>query len=239
VVNNATFRSGETLAPGSIVALFGSQLTTGDPAAATSVPLPTELGDPKVRVLVNGNPAPLYYSSAGQINFQMPFDLNPGEAVIQVERGGQLGNRMAVTIGTTEPRILRFGIGEYGIVSNNDGTFALPPNISAVPGRATTPGAAIVIYAIGLGRTSPAVATGAGAPSAEPLARPTASYRVRFGPGFAAVVAEPFYVGLTGGFVGLYQVNVFVPAGSPKGAEIPLALETGGVIGNTVHIAVQ
>jgi uncharacterized protein (TIGR03437 family) len=47
------------------------------------------------------------------------------------------------------------------------------------------------------------------------------------------------FSGLTPGDVGLYQVNAQVPAGSPKGAAVPVAISIGGATSNTVTIAVQ
>ena len=82
VVNNGTFASGESLAQGDIAALFGDQLTYGDPQQASSLPLQTSLGG--TQVLVNGQPAPVYYVSPGQINFEIPIDAAIGDATVQV-----------------------------------------------------------------------------------------------------------------------------------------------------------
>ena len=47
------------------------------------------------------------------------------------------------------------------------------------------------------------------------------------------------FSGLTPGAVGVYQVNVQVPADAPAGDAVPLTLSIGGVTSNTVTIAVQ
>ena len=47
------------------------------------------------------------------------------------------------------------------------------------------------------------------------------------------------YKGISPGFVGLYQVNVPVPDGSPSGSAIPIIIRIGGATSNTVTIAVQ
>jgi uncharacterized protein (TIGR03437 family) len=47
------------------------------------------------------------------------------------------------------------------------------------------------------------------------------------------------FSGLAPGFVGLYQVNVQVPAAAPSGAAVPVALTIAGVQSNTVTIAIQ
>jgi uncharacterized protein (TIGR03437 family) len=44
---------------------------------------------------------------------------------------------------------------------------------------------------------------------------------------------------LVPGAVGLYQVNVQVPAGVPAGSAVPVVLRIGGVSSNAVTIAVQ
>ena len=51
--------------------------------------------------------------------------------------------------------------------------------------------------------------------------------------------AEVAFSGLAPGFVGVYQVNVIVPMDSPTGDSVPLSLSIGGVLSNTVTLAVQ
>src|SRR5262249_5198750 len=59
------------VAPGAIAAIFGQGLTSGDTGFAQSgQPLPTSLNG--VEVKVDGAPAPLFFVSPQQINFQMP-----------------------------------------------------------------------------------------------------------------------------------------------------------------------
>ena len=47
------------------------------------------------------------------------------------------------------------------------------------------------------------------------------------------------YAGLAPGFIGLYQVNVMVPAGTPPGLSIPLMLKVGSQQSNPVLVALQ
>ena len=66
--------------------------------------------------------------------------------------------------------------------------------------------------------------------------------RVFFGAGYlpaTGVAADPFFVGLTPGLVGLYQINVTVPAEAPRGDAVPVALGSGTVVSNRVVIAIQ
>src|SRR3954468_714078 len=71
VVNAASFKN-ETFASGSILSLFGQNLCACPAAGvgATAFPLPTTLGGATVKV--GGVSSPLFYVSAGQINFQLP-----------------------------------------------------------------------------------------------------------------------------------------------------------------------
>jgi uncharacterized protein (TIGR03437 family) len=46
------------------------------------------------------------------------------------------------------------------------------------------------------------------------------------------VEAQPFYQGLAPGFVGLYQVNVFIPAGAPLGDAVPIVIKQNGIASN-------
>ena len=240
VVNNATFEAGDVVAQGSIVAIFGEQFTTGDAKQATSLPLGTDLGGAKV--FVNNVPAPVYYVSANQINFQIPYDAAPGDAVVRVERDGQRGNDVSVRIAKGAPRLLRLGVGNYAIAVNQDGSFpiATTPGLNSRPARA---GETLVLYAIGGGPTSPDVTSGTAAP-ANPLGRSTGSYAVTFGVpgpfGDGVATVTPGYVGLTPNFVGLYQVNVTIPEDAPKGSNIPVVLVSGDYgPSNTVTVAIQ
>ena len=240
VLNNATFGADEPLAPGGITSVFGEQFTA--PGAALSLaagaPLPTTLGG--ARVLVNDRPVPIYFVSYGQINFQLPFDLTPGEATIRVERDGARGNGASIAIVERSPRVLIWPIaGNYGIVVNNDGTLPLPngTRLGAFSGRPARAGDALVIYAIGLGQTEPAVQTGVASP-ADPLGR-VAATTVAFGArGPFGSGADPIYAGLSPGFVGLYQINVLVPDGLQPG-NVDVSLDVNGKASNTFRIVVQ
>ena len=108
IVNAANFGQGlfvgRYLAPGVIFSIFGTSLTDGTTAAATSTPLPTQLAG--ARVLVNGTPAPLFFASPLQINAQFPVDVT-GLASVQVEvetSGGVLTSDPASSTSAWSPR---------------------------------------------------------------------------------------------------------------------------------------
>jgi uncharacterized protein (TIGR03437 family) len=228
VVNNATFAAGEDIAPGDIVAIFGEQFTfTTDQGSAP--PLKTAIGG--AAVLVNGNPAPMYYALYGQLAFQMPVDAPLGTNVIQVRRDDLTSNPVTVNVVPRAPRLLVNLATGYGIIQKADYSVVTPDN----PAK---PGDTLVIYAIGLGLTSPSVATGAAAPASEPLARLATTPQVSFGASISSRTVLPAFAGLTPGFAGLYQLNVVVPEDAPKGV-VPVTVNFPDAGSNVVWIQVQ
>ena len=212
ILNNGDFDTVEKLPQGGIVALFGDQLTYGDPQESPMLPLSTSLGN--TQVLLNGQAVPLYFVSPAQINFQIPIDAKLGDALIQVVRNGQKGNLAFLTITDRAARfILRDG-GPYVAITTPDGT------LTGIPGHPMGAGDKVTIYAIGLGQTTPVVPSGAASPSNPAAVVPPT--QVCFGEHtpFAVpswICTHASFAGLTPGFAGLYQINLTVPAGVPPG----------------------
>src|SRR3972149_11031809 len=107
---------GEPLAPGSIVSIYGTNLATAAGGAAV-LPLPTSLGNATLSVA--GQDVPLFYSSSGQINAQLPFDLpaNSRPQVFVRVRSAETGPEVpsvpeTITIAATRPAI--FTINQQG-----------------------------------------------------------------------------------------------------------------------------
>lgn len=233
VVNNGNFGANESLAQGDIVAVFGDQFTAGDPQQASSLPLPTSLGG--AQVFVNNQPVPVYYVSAGQVNFQIPYDAAIGDGTVRIDTNGQRGNSVFVNIKARAPRLLSLGGGPYAILTTP--TSAL----TGIPGSPVKAGDTVVIYMIGLGPTSPSVNSGEASPT-NPLATVPGGAKVCFGGGgFGSVplCTDAQFAGLTPGFVGLYQVNVAIPVGVPTGLTVPFYIQLTDTTSNTVQIAVQ
>lgn len=229
VVNNGTFVANEPLALGDIAAVFGDQFTYGDPQGATTLPLGTSLGD--TEVLVNGKPAPVYYVSAGQINFQIPFEAATGDGTIQVVRNGTNGNVIYVNIQSAQPRFLLLG-GGYVIMTTPAGALT---GISSNPAKA---GDTVVIYTIGLGPTSPSVPSGTASPNPAATVPQT---QVCFGQHSQVtqpVCAVAGFAGLTPGLVGLYQINLTIPSGLPTG-NVPIFFTVAGQASDQELIALQ
>ncbi len=240
VVDAASF--GSPVGAGALASLFGSQLAT-DVAQAGVIPLPTTLSD--ATVFVNDAAAPLIFASPGQINFQMPFEV-AGTVRVRVERPGQRGNTVTVPVTNHAAGLYGFPGTTYGIVVNGSApgggvVFPWPdtPAFAGVAKAPAKPGDVLVLYGSGLGPVSPAAATGTAAGS-DPLSNLVGKMQVSFSRTVFAALVDPLFVGLTPGFVGLYQVNVKIPAGQPTDARTPIRLDfPDGTSSNVVEIVVQ
>ena len=227
-VNNGTFGP-ESLARGDVVAVFGDQFTYGDPQT-TPAPLPGTLGD--AQVFVNGQAAPLYYVFPGQLAFQMPVDAALGDGVVQLLRNGQKSNLVHVHVEDRAPHFLLINGGPYVIMTTPEGA------LTGIPSHPVTARDVVVIYTIGLGGTTPPVATGAASPSP---AATVPSTRVCIGeqsPFIQPICVNADFAGLTPGSVGLYQLNVTIPGLLQKGDQ-PIYYTVGGVASDTEAITVK
>lgn len=215
LVNAASFQ-GAALAPGSLVSLFGERLSSGT-AAATTLPLPAELG--AVSVHINGRAAPLLFVSPAQINLQIPWEVATGSASVTALANGLLGNAITASIGDASPGVF--------VAVRPDGS----PITAARP---VTGGEVLIVYANGLGPVDQLQVTGQAAPSS-PLASTREPPRVTVG----GTPAEILFAGLTPGFVGLYQINIRLASGIPAGAATPLVVSIGGQTAPAVSIATR
>jgi hypothetical protein len=100
VVNADGYHPGP-VAPGSIVALFGMNMAPRAAVASRS-PWPKILES--TSVFINGVAAPLAYVSPTQINAQVPFDTEPGQASITVVVGDRVLPPAEMTVSGTFSR---------------------------------------------------------------------------------------------------------------------------------------
>jgi len=229
IVNAASFAKAQPVAPGGIVSVFGVGMASATPGVASSLPLPTSLAG--ATLVVGGINAPLFYSSSGQINAQIPFEL-PSKtrlgAFVQLNLPGSIALSLPETIDldTTRPGIFLAGQSQ-GVVIDVQGRLV----DASAPAAA---GDVVIIYSTGLGTTVPTAGTGRPAPS-DPPARVTTTVTATVG----GVATEVQFAGLTPGLVGLYQVNVKLPPGVPAGPAVPLVITQEGVPSNTVTFAMR
>jgi uncharacterized protein (TIGR03437 family) len=226
LVNGAHF--GFRVAPGAIISIFGERLASAT-QTASGTPLPKVLGG--ARVTMGGIDLALFYVSPGQINAQLPFELQHRSTTdLRVSVDGLSSESMAVILGSVAPGIFIVGQGSTAvgaILRARDSSLVTPAN-------PVSRGEAITIFAIGLGPVAPQPPSGSAA-GAAPLSWTVQVPTVFIG----GVVAPVSYYGLAPGFVGLYQVNAEVPAQAPVGDAAPLVLRVASVSSNTVRLAVR
>lgn len=225
-----------TVAPGSLVSIFGSNLGASV-AQADTIPLSTSLGN--VSVTFNGVPAPLLFVSSGQINAQLPWNVlqsgTAGTATVVVTNNKQVSTAQTLQVGPFSPGI--FAVGNIAVAINPDGSIAAP--VGAIPGINTRPAKindplGLIILCNGLGAVSPQAINGAA--SLDALRTATTTPTVLIGGQPAQVV----FAGMSPQFVGVNQINVAVPSGTPTGNAVPIQISMGGITtSSTITIAVS
>jgi uncharacterized protein (TIGR03437 family) len=233
-IDNASFAVNTPVAPGSLVSIFGTGLA-GDATIAPGPSLPVALGG--ATLTLGGVPVPLIHAFPTQVDAQVPWELaGQTSAPLTIVTDDLSGNTVSVPLAEFSPGIYTAtgtGSGQGAILIDGTATLAAPVS-GPITGQPASRGTFIDIYATGLGPVTNQPASGAPA-SASPLSWTTATVTVTIG----GVPATPSFAGLAPGWVGLYQVNVQVPANAPVGDAVPVALSVGGAASNQVTIAVQ
>ena len=218
LVDAASGQSG-AVTPGKIVVLYGSAL---GPATLANGPV---LGDGRLatsvggtQILFDGVPAPLLYTSSGQLGAIVPYAVD-GKAgtQVQVKNGLFTSASVALPVAGAAPAIFSVdlsGAGQGAIV-NQDG---LTVNSRTRPAKK---GDIVSIYATGEGQTSPAGTDGLVASKLYPKPSRPVQVFVNGKP------VDVFYAGAAPGAVaGLFQVNARIPADTPSG-DVPLEIRVG------------
>jgi uncharacterized protein (TIGR03437 family) len=229
------------VAPGSWVEIYGSNLAastrtwTGADFSGNSAPTLLD----GVQVTTGGQHAYIDYISAGQINAQLPSGTGTGSLQVVVSDGSANSAPVNVTVNTTQPGLLappafKVGGNQYVVALLPDGvTYILPSgSIQGVTSRPAWPGETIVLYGVGFGAVTPAIAAGQIVTQSNQVVSPL---QIVFG----QTPAQLSYYGLSPGFVGLYQFNVVVPVVANSDL-VPLTFNLGGVPGSqTLYTAVR
>ena len=224
VVNGATFAAGP-LAPGSIAAVFGTNLTDNGSSCLPPACNPSVRADKRLsaslagaQVQVNGIPVPMFYATPIQLGIQIPTDLpTGGTASVRVVVDGQASPSSTLNLAPSSPGIFA------GWITHADNTAVAAANPAVV-------GETVTIYATGLGQASSTVPTGE---------VPTGSVTTANTPivtidGVGAPVQSSV---LATCCVGVNQVKVMVPSGIRPATTVPVVITQGGQQSNTVNMA--
>ncbi|MDQ2949743.1 MAG: hypothetical protein M3Y27_28025 [Acidobacteriota bacterium] len=201
VANAASFAQGP-LAPGTIVSIFGKGLARNT-VSATSVPLPLTLDG--TSVTVGDQSLPLFFVSSGQVNAQLPFQVQNGSALLTVRNAAGSAAALPITIAAASPAIFTTTSDGKGPAISVHADFRL---VEKLTGENATIDETIVLFCTGFGSVDNFNTAGAPGPSS-PLANTTQKTGVLMD----GRPAQVSFSGLAPGFAGVYQVNFIVPRG--------------------------
>lgn len=215
IVNAATQTPGP-LAPNTIATVYGTNLSWDTyaitPADLSSGSLPQSLHG--VDVFVGGLTTSIYYVSPTQINFLIPYELTPGPVTIYVARDGVRGPDVTVQLDQASPGFFEWN-GNLAIAEHADLSVCASDAGAQAAGCLVSsefpasPGEIIVLYAAGLGHTSPNTQSGRLVQQAAQIAS-LGSLQILLD-GNPVPSQNVLYAGLTPGFAGLYQINLRLP----------------------------
>jgi len=226
VVNSASFKEGQGQAPGSFISFFGSALSPATKAFGTSY-LPLSLAGVSVSFDATGLSLPgrVHFVSPNQINVQVPWELSGINSV-----------QTKVSIGDVSTAVYTLALNNYAPAIFQRGAVAAARwNNSIVETTNPVPRTQVVeLYCNGLGPVDHAVATGEAAPLTPPI-NTTTIPTVTIG---GVPAPQVNFSGLTPTAIGLYQINVVVPANVPTGLQ-PVIVTIGGVASDPVNLPIS
>lgn len=227
-VNAAGYQPG--ISPGSLAVITAPGIATAIRGSVTPPslvgPLPYSLSG--VEVLFNGVPAPIYavsnVNNTETVIVQVPFETSPGTASVTIRTTG--GG--STTVEGVQIQAVRPGIFDYVDANGRRYAVALRPDGSYISsGNPARRGENIRVFVDGMGQTTPATATN------------RAGARDQFVA--ATIIAGVNNEGVRSGFakllegaVGIYIVEVEIPANTATGTSINLAVGVTGADGNAV-----
>jgi adhesin/invasin len=194
----------QVYAPGMILSVYGVQMGLSI-VSATSTPLPAFIGG--ISAYVNNVPAPLYYVSPGQLNIQIPYETQPGNAKLEVDTPYQIAT-YSFQVAATGPGIFMFADG------------------SVNPSNKGARGQVYTMFMTGDGQVSPSVTTGSTPSTRRATPKPVQSVTLTIG-GVDATSGIQF-IGVPSWAVGLTQINFTVPSSVPLGVQ-QVVVTVGGV----------
>jgi uncharacterized protein (TIGR03437 family) len=223
------------IAPGSYVSIYGVNLTENYTDSVTYAPyaLPLTLDGvtvsfdvPSAKISVPGH---LTFVSPGQINVQVPWELQ-GQTSAQVKvtlYGYSYGNVVTVPLADTAPQF--FAGLTPGTVAALDGN-----NVAVTAANPVKRGQVVQLYMNGLGPVTNGPASGEFASTTALTYTKAQDTAVSIG----GQQAQVLFTGLAPGFPGLYQVNAIVPAGISAGT-VPISLTIAGATTKALTLPVN
>jgi len=242
VVNAASFQPvTASLAPGEMITLFGTGLSSVTMSVQGGQTFPANLGG--VSVSIDGIPCPVLYVSPGQLSVLVPYEVasnQTGLANIQATSNGVMSNVVQMYLTDSAPGAFSKGQNGIGLAA----ALHAATNTLITSANPAQPGEYISLYVTGLGTVSPAITNGALGPSS-PLSSSdlynAGNLTVNFndyGPnGTTGNPGNIEFAGLAPTLAGLYQINVQVPeSGLAAGDDVYIEFITDAADVNQIQI---
>jgi uncharacterized protein (TIGR03437 family) len=227
------------IAQGAIAVAKGKNLGPGSMLVDKTPFQNTSLGGTSVAITVGGTTVAglMYYTSFNQIGFLVPSNTPAGAGTITVTYSGQPGAPAPIVITPSNVGIFTVtsdGQGA-GIVTYPDYSLVSATKAANCGGVYTTCGAAnpgdvLTIWATGLGPVNGSDSAGVGL-GANMSNLPLTIF-------LGSVQVQASYQGRSGCCIGEDQIQFAVPANAPLGCAVPLAVQIGNMISNSVVLAV-
>jgi uncharacterized protein (TIGR03437 family) len=213
----------DRVAPGSIISIFGDQLSTGTAAASSSLPRSLE----STAVWLGAIALPLLYVSATQVNALVPPNmlLDPTSSLV-VQSGGFRSVPVTVVALSADPGIFNGAVVSVGGKVNG----------SAAPAQR---GDTVTIYCTGLGPVTESLDPTLPAPLDHLVYTKLPIAVFIQGTGGQWLSSYVSFAGLAPGYSGLYQVNVQIPDNAATGDQIGLYILAGTRESNHVPVSIR
>lgn len=220
-----------------IAAAFGTKLSD-QVQTATEVPLPVSLAGTSVIIRdIAGieRPAPLFFVSPQQINYQIPSDTKTGNALVQVKRNGSIVSTGTIMVTDASPGLFTATASGQGLAA------ALALRVKPDGSQIIEP---VAQYDASANRFNPV--------EIDLSQTEDQVFLVLFGTGIRHLVvpdqvtarigtetADVLYAGPQGRFIGLDQVNLRIPAALAGRGEVNVVLIIAGQATNSVRISIR
>jgi uncharacterized protein (TIGR03437 family) len=220
-VSAASFEPGP-LAQGALVTAFSLFNTTLAAATATadSVNWPTTLGGATVAVTDSAGmqrPAPIYYTSPGQINYRIPPDTSTGFGSVTITANG-VSSSGNINVAPAYPNLFAQtsdGLAAAYVARLSGGQASTATVSSPIDLEPAGDQVYLVLAATGLGNAALVTAT------------------------IGGTSAQVAYAGPQGVWPGLDQINTLIPPSLAGSGKVDVVVTAGGKVSNPVYVTIR
>jgi uncharacterized protein (TIGR03437 family) len=216
-----------TMAPGSVISIYGQSLAPGLQVATTN-PLPQTLGN--VTVTIGSYILPLLFVSPAQINAQLPSELVAGSYTLLVQQTGQADVSGQLTVSRDAPGVFTQTNAQQlplVLALHQDGTMVTFDS-PAIHGET------ISLYGTGFGPYTTTIVDGFFVPATPPN---SVADSVMLNVG--ALTETPVFAGAAPGMVGMTLVQLKITDDIPSGTTVNLVVTVNSKPSTTVVLPLQ